>query len=287
MATAVHGTQPHIPEHSRHCWIDRPSNALHTATQTCATSEASQLAEVHIEKSPVLSTQRQSTRLPPRGGIQTLRRQRPLQHAVPPGLQPLPFGMHIGVVVAVVLVDVEVVLVDVEVVGVVVLVDVEVVLVDVLVEVVVVVPHGSVVSPCPRCAPSALSETLKVFSSGVPGLWQMVTFCCRASAREGISAEMAVPAKSLSAPRRLIEPSASALANSSKDRLVDSWLTCCPLFPKDGARGIAPPSCTTKTSMRGYKIWRNFREFYKSEVQLRRIRLLRSSQNSYSTHSGE
>jgi hypothetical protein len=41
----------------------------------------------------------------------------PLQHGVPPVLQPLPFGMHIGVVeVEVVLVDVEVVLVDVEVV---------------------------------------------------------------------------------------------------------------------------------------------------------------------------
>jgi hypothetical protein len=41
----------------------------------------------------------------------------PLQHGVPPVLQLLPFGMHIGVVeVEVVLVDVEVVLVDVEVV---------------------------------------------------------------------------------------------------------------------------------------------------------------------------
>ena len=91
-------------------------------------------------------------------------------------MQVLPFGRHIVVV------DVEVVLVEVEVVGVVVEVLVEVlvvllvdVLVDVLVEVVVVVSHGPVVSPCPRCAPSALSETLKVFSSGVPGLWQMVT----------------------------------------------------------------------------------------------------------------
>jgi hypothetical protein len=75
------------------------------------------------------------------------------------------FGRHAGVV--------EVVLVDVEVVGVVVevLVDVEVV----LVEVVVVVPHGPSLSPCPRCAPRALSGTLKVFWSGVPGLWQMVT----------------------------------------------------------------------------------------------------------------
>ena len=87
-------------------------------------------------------------------------------------MQVLPFGRHIVVV------DVEVVLVEVEVVGVVVEVLVEVLvvlLVDVLVEVVVVVSHGPVVSPCPRCAPSALSETLKVFSSGVPGLWQMVT----------------------------------------------------------------------------------------------------------------
>jgi len=88
----------------------------------------------------------------------------------------VPFGRHIGVV-EVVLVDVEVVLVGVVVevlveVLVVLLVDV---LVDVLVEVVVVVSHGPVVSPCPRCAPSALSETLKVCSSGVPGLWQMVS----------------------------------------------------------------------------------------------------------------
>ena len=45
---------------------------------------------------------------------------------------------------------------------------------------------------------------------------------------------MALPAKSLSAPRRLIEPSARARARSSKERLVDSWLTCCPLSPKGG-----------------------------------------------------
>src|SRR5215218_2079366 len=48
---------------------------------------------------------------------------------------------------------------------------------------------------------------------------------------------MAVPAKSLSALRRLIEPSASALASSSKERLVDSWLTCCLHSPKGGTRG--------------------------------------------------
>jgi hypothetical protein len=63
-----------------------------------------------------------------------------------------PFGWHIGVVeVEVVLVVVEVVLVEVLV----------VLLVDVLVEVVVVVPHGPSLSPCPRCAPRALSGTLK------------------------------------------------------------------------------------------------------------------------------
>ena len=89
----------------------------------------------------------------------------------------LPVGMHIGVVV-------EVVLVDVEVVGVVVLVEVEVVLlVEVLVEVVlvvvvVVVPHGPSLSPWRRWLSTALWETSMVFSSGVPGLWQMVTFCC-------------------------------------------------------------------------------------------------------------
>jgi hypothetical protein len=101
----------------------------------------------------------------------------------------LPVGRHGVVVVEVVLVDVEVVgvVVDVEVVGVVVevLVEVEVVGVVVLVvvvvvgaAVVVVVAHGPSVSPCPIWAPRALSETLKVFSSGVPGLWQIVTFCC-------------------------------------------------------------------------------------------------------------
>jgi hypothetical protein len=88
----------------------------------------------------------------------------------------LPVGMHIGVV--------EVVLVDVEVVGVVVLVDVEVVLlVDVLVEVVLVevggvVSHGRRRSPWRRWPSTALSGTSMVFSSGVPGLWQMVTLCC-------------------------------------------------------------------------------------------------------------
>src|SRR5215208_6051859 len=85
--------------------------------------------------------------------------QLPLQHEVPPVLQVPPFGRHIVVV------DVEVVLVD-----------VEVVLVDVLVEVVVVVPHGSRWSPWPRWPSTALWGISMVCSSGVPGLWQMVTF---------------------------------------------------------------------------------------------------------------
>jgi hypothetical protein len=86
---------------------------------------------------------------------------------------------------------VEVVLVDVEVVGVVVevLVEVEVLvvlLVDVLVEVVLVEvevvvvlsPHGPGWSPWSRWLATARWETSMVCSSGVPGLWQMVTFCC-------------------------------------------------------------------------------------------------------------
>jgi hypothetical protein len=126
---------------------------------------------------------------------------------LPAQVQDPPGGRHIGVV-EVVLVDVEVVgvvvLVDVEVVGVVVLVDVEVVgvvvevlvevlvvlLVDVLVEVVlVVVVVGAAVvvvvsvshvprrSPWRRWPSTALLGTSMVFSSGVPGLWQMVSFC--------------------------------------------------------------------------------------------------------------
>jgi hypothetical protein len=106
-------------------------------------------------------------------------------------VQEAKFGRHIGVV--------EVVLVDVEVVGVVVLVDVEVVgvvvevlvvlLVDVLVEVVlvvvgaavvvvVVVPHRPRRSPWRTWLATALWETSIVCSSGVSGLWQMITFCC-------------------------------------------------------------------------------------------------------------
>jgi hypothetical protein len=96
------------------------------------------------------------------------------------------------------------------------------------------ISHGPSWSPWRRWASTALWETSLVSSSGVPGLWQMVTFCCLASAREGISAAMAVPAKSFSARRRLIEPSASALASSSKERLVVCWLTCCPIPRRAG-----------------------------------------------------
>ena len=83
-----------------------------------------------------------------------------LQHGVPPALQVLPFGMHIGVV-------------DVEVVGVSV---VEVVGVSVVE--VVGLSHGPRRSPWRKWRSTALWETALVCSSGVPGLWQMVTFCC-------------------------------------------------------------------------------------------------------------
>jgi hypothetical protein len=88
----------------------------------------------------------------------------PLQHGVPPVLQPLPFGMHIGVVV-----EVEVVLVEVEVVLVVVVVGAAVV-------VVVGLSHGPKRSPWRRWPSTALWGTSLVCSSGVPGLWQMVSF---------------------------------------------------------------------------------------------------------------
>jgi hypothetical protein len=69
----------------------------------------------------------------------------------------------VGVVVEVLVVVLVVLLVDV-------LVEV------VLVEVVVVVPHGPRRSPWPRWLATALLGTSMVFSSGVPGLWQMATF---------------------------------------------------------------------------------------------------------------
>ena len=77
----------------------------------------------------------------------------------------------------------------------------------------------------------------------VRGTWQTRTqSSSSASAREGISAARAVPAKSFSARRRLSEPSARERARSSKERLVVCWLTCCPHSPKGGTRGLAPPS---------------------------------------------
>jgi hypothetical protein len=63
------------------------------------------------------------------------------------------------------------------------------------------------------------------------GTWQTRTQSSSSSsarAREGISAAMAVPAMSFSAPRRLSEPSAIARASSSKEWLVVSWLTWSP-----------------------------------------------------------
>jgi hypothetical protein len=80
-----------------------------------------------------------------------------------------------------VLVDVEVVLVGV-VVEVLVVLLVEVVLVVVVVGaavvVVVSVSHVPRWSPWRRWPSTALWGTSLVSSSGVPGLWQMVTYCC-------------------------------------------------------------------------------------------------------------
>ena len=154
----------------------------------------------------------------------------------------LPLGMHIGVGV------VEVVLVEVEVVGVVVEV-----LVVVLV-VVVVVPQYGLLRQLPlesqgcflRCRsrsrllrPRIVRARVQSQSGGVPGTWQTVnpSWSSSSAARalvEGRSAATAVPAKSPSALRRLMEPSASALARSSKERLVVSWLTCAPLSRRAG-----------------------------------------------------
>jgi hypothetical protein len=165
----------------------------------------------------------------------------------------VPFGMHIGVVV------VEVVLVDVLV----------VLLVDVLVEVVLVEKHvggpgsrQSSVPPHPpqqsqgwsACLVAASEPGVTQRVSALPrrhlpssrGMWQILTVpggqVIAIALVEGISAAMALPAKSLSALRRLMEPSAIARARSSKDRLVVCWLTCCPPSPKGGTLGGISPA---------------------------------------------
>src|SRR5215213_1030238 len=141
--------------------------------------------------------------------------------------------MHIGVVVEVL---VEVVLVEVEV---------------VLVEKHVrglgsrqlsVPPHPPQQSQgCPACVAAASGVTQSVLAaprrqvpSALWGTWQILTVpggqgIAAIALVEGISAAMAVPAKSLSALRRLIEPSASPLANSSKELSVVRLAIGCPL----------------------------------------------------------
>jgi hypothetical protein len=126
----------------------------------------------------------------------------------------------VGVVVVLVVVGVVVVLVVVGVVVVLVVVGVVVVLVVVgvvVVLVVVVSPHSPKKSPCPRWPRSALSGTCRVFSAGVPGLWQMVTFSGVAAAkRAGTSEVSAVATNSFSARRRLKLPLTKPRASSSK-----------------------------------------------------------------------
>jgi hypothetical protein len=138
-------------------------------------------------------------------------------------LFPLLLGGYYGIGVVVVLVVVLVVLVVV--VGpsvvVVVVVGPSVVVVVVVgpsvVVVVVVSPHSPKVSPCPRWPRSALSGRYRVFSAGVPGLWQMGTFSGLAAAkRAGTSELSAVATNSFSARRRLKLPLTKPRASSSK-----------------------------------------------------------------------
>jgi hypothetical protein len=86
-----------------------------------------------------------------------------------------------------------------------------------VVVVVVVSPHSPKVSPCPRWPRSALSGRYRVFSAGVPGLWQMGTFSGLAAAkRAGTSELSAVATNSFSARRRLKLPLTKPRASSSK-----------------------------------------------------------------------
>jgi hypothetical protein len=132
-------------------------------------------------------------------------------------LFPLLLGGYYGIGVVVVLVVVLVVLVVVLVVVVGPSVVVVVVVGPSVVVVVVVSPHSPKVSPCPRWPRSALSGRYRVFSAGVPGLWQMGTFSGLAAAkRAGTSELSAVATNSFSARRRLKLPLTKPRASSSK-----------------------------------------------------------------------
>ena len=117
---------------------------------------------------------------------QGVRLSKPLAQTKPQLQSPSVSGVptHIGVVVVVVVGVSVVVVVGVSVVvvvgvSVVVVVGVSVVVVvGVSVVVVVGVSHAPRRSPWSRWRSTALWETSMVCSSGVPGLWQMVTFCC-------------------------------------------------------------------------------------------------------------
>jgi hypothetical protein len=137
-----------------------------------------------------------------------------------PQLQGEQFGGHIGVVVEVEVVLVEVVLVGKHVLG-------------LGSRQASVPPHPPQQSQgCPACVAASSGLTQRVWAaprrqvpSALRGTWQILTVpggqvIAAIALVEGIMAAMAVPAKSLSALRRLIEPSASALARSSKERLV-------------------------------------------------------------------
>jgi hypothetical protein len=86
-----------------------------------------------------------------------------------------------------------------------------------VVVVLVVSPHSPKMSPCPRWPRSALSGRYRVFSAGVPGLWQMGNFSGLAAAkRAGTSEPSAVATNSFSARRRLKLPLTKPRASSSK-----------------------------------------------------------------------
>jgi hypothetical protein len=140
----------------------------------------------------------------------------PLQHGVPPVLQPLPFGMHIGVV------EVEVVLVEVE------------VLVVLLVVVVVVCAWQLPLEQLPlqHCSFLVQFLPLRLQPGGSAEASPMPS-------DPSVLPMMAAPIN-LSALRREMLPLASPLARSSKDRSLASGDIGYP-FPK--RRDSSAPPC--------------------------------------------
>ena len=136
--------------------------------------------------------------------------------------------------------------------------------------------QDTVVGPSPPQHVPAQQLPPFVHSPALSHLWRVTAASATFGVKASAPPRRAAPINLSALPRESV-PLARPLASSSKDRLVVSWLTCCPLSQKGGTRGLAPPSCTTKVSMRGYKAWRNFRESPKGEV--RRIPIPRTPVN--------